>query len=328
MDLHGFLGNPGVKRALADAFAAGRFPHAIILQGEPGTGRRTLAGLIAQALVCREKSRAPCGECPACLRAKAGSHPDIRVIEGRGEGGNLTVESIQELQADAQRMPDEAEYNIYILIFGERTMDAPQNKLLKLIEEPPEGGVFLLVCRSAQALLPTIRSRAQVLHLQAPPVEEAAAWLAENKGTSPEEAAQLAALCGGNIGRMLAELKDGAAREAMEAAAAMARAVTARGGHSLLAASGPLLKDRALCREALSRLELIFRDACVLRCGGKALLSGAPQEADALADLPLKQLAGLPGLTEECRQNLERNANTSLLITEFCARLREAVGRT
>lgn len=328
MDFHGFLGNPGVKQALADAFAAGRFPHAIILQGEPGTGRRTLAKTIAQALVCQEKGKAPCGQCPACLRAQAGSHPDIRVIEGKGEGGGLTVESIQELQADAQRMPDEADYNVYILIFGERTMEAPQNKLLKLVEEPPKGGVFLLVCRSAQALLPTIRSRAQALHLQAPPVEEAAAWLVENKGANQEDAARLAALCGGNIGRMLDELKDGAARKAMDAAADMARAMLARGGHSLLAASGPLLKDRALCREALARLELIFRDACVLRCGGKALLGGAPQEADALADLPLKQLAALPGLAEECRQNLERNANTSLLITEFCARLREAAGRT
>lgn len=322
MDLRGFLGNPGVKQALSDAFAAGRFPHAMVLQGEPGTGRHTLARLIAQALVCRNKERAPCGECPACLRAKAGSHPDIRLVEGKGDGGSLTVELIQGMQADAQRMPDESDYNIYILAFGDRTMDAPQNKLLKLIEEPPAGGVFLLVCRSAQALLPTIRSRAQVLHLQPPPEEEAAAWLVAERGASPEEAARLAALCGGNIGRMLGELGSGSAKEAMEAAMAMARAVMARGGHSLLAASGPLLKDRTLCREALSRLELIFRDACVLRCGGKTLLSGAPQEADLLAGLPLKQLARLPGLAEECRQNLERNANTSLLITEFCARLR------
>lgn len=328
MDFTGFLGNPGVKSALSDGFSSGRFPHAIILQGEPGTGRRTLARWIAQALVCRNKEKAPCGECPACLRAQAGSHPDIRVVEGKGESGNISVEQIQEMAADAQRMPDEADYNVYILIFGSRTMEAPQNKLLKLIEEPPEGAVFLLVCRSAQGLLPTIRSRAQVLPLLPPPEEEAAAWLERHSGVSPEEARRLASLCGGNLGQMQGELKDGTAKEAMESAAAISRALTARGAHELLSATAPLLKNRDLCRQSLERLGLIFRDALVLRCGGKTFLGGAPEAADRLADLPMKQLARLPGLAEEALQNLERNANTSLLITQFCAGLREAVGRS
>jgi len=328
VEFAGFLGNPGVKSALADAFSSGRFPHAIILQGEPGTGRRTLARHIARALVCREKGRAPCGECPACLRALAGSHPDIRVVEGKGDGGNISVEQIQEMASDAQRMPDEADYSVYILVFGERTMDAPQNKLLKLIEEPPEGAVFLIVCRSAQALLPTIRSRAQVFHLMPPPEEEAAQWLSSHTNTDLTEARRLAALCGGNLGLMQGEAKSGTAREAMETAAAMARAIPARGAHDLLAASAPLLKDRALCRQTLSRLELIFRDACMLRCGGRTLLSGAPEAADRLADLPIKQLVKLPELAETARQNLERNANTSLLITQFCAALRETVDRS
>lgn len=328
MDFTGFLGNPGVKSALSDAFSSGRFPHAIIIQGEPGTGRRTLAGLIANALVCREKEKAPCGVCPACRRAQAGSHPDIRMVEGKGEGGNISVEQIREMAADAQRMPDEADYNVYIVIFGDRTMDAPQNKLLKLLEEPPEGAVFILVCRSAQALLPTIRSRAQTFQLLPPPEEEAAHWLETHTGTDAAEARRLAALCGANLGLMQGELKSGTAKEAMEAATAMARAITARGGHDLLAAAAPLIKDRALCRQALTRLELIFRDACVLRHGGKTLLSGVPEVADHLADLPRKQLMRLPDLTEDARRNLERNANPTLLITQFCAGLREAVGRT
>ena len=61
MDFPGFLGNAGVKEAISAAFASGRFPHAIILQGETGCGKRTLAGLIARALVCRDREHAPCG---------------------------------------------------------------------------------------------------------------------------------------------------------------------------------------------------------------------------------------------------------------------------
>lgn len=328
MDFTGILGNPGVKAALADAFSAGRFPHALLLHGEPGTGRRTLARHIARALVCRQRGKAPCGECPACLRALAGSHPDIRVIEGRGEGGNIPVEQIQEIASDAQRMPDEADCSVYILVFGERIMEAPQNKLLKLIEEPPRGAVFILISRSAQALLPTIRSRVQAYRLMPPPEEEAAQWLAARGGAGIEEARRLAALCGGNLGLMQGELASGTAKEAMEAAAAIARALPSRGAHSLLAAAAPLIKDRALCRQALARLELIFRDAFMLRCGGRTLLSGAPEAADRLADLPVKQLARLPGLAEQARQSLERNANPTLLLTQFCASLRQGIDRS
>lgn len=328
MELSGFLGNSGVKTALSGAFAAGRFPHAVVFQGEPGTGRHTLARLVAQALVCQDKAKAPCGSCPSCLRALAGSHPDIRVVEGKTDSGAITVEQVQELAADAQRMPDESDYNVYILSFGDRVMDAPQNKLLKLIEEPPRGAVFLLVCRRAQSLLPTIRSRAQAFQLMPPEEAEAAQWLAAHTGTAPEEARKLASLCGGNLGRMQDELENGGAKRAAETAQAIALALPGRGAHGLLAATAPLLKDRELCRQTLSRLETIFRDALVLRCGGKTLLGGAPEAADRLADLPVKQLAQLPGLAEEARQNLERNANTSLLITQFCAALREAVGRS
>ena len=327
MDFPGFLGNAGVKAAISAAFASGRFPHAIILQGETGCGKRTLAGLIARALVCRDREHAPCGACPACVRAAAGSHPDIRVVEGSGATRSLSVDAVKSLIADAYRMPEEADYSVYILLLGDRTLEPAQNKLLKVIEEPPEGAVFLLVCRSAEQLLPTIRSRAQCFALRPPAEEEAAAWLVEHKNADPQKAKELAALCGGNLGRMQDELKGGGAGEAFALARAIAGAVTATGSHRLLQAAAPLQKDRKLCREALSRLGVIFRDACVLRAGGKTLLGGAPEEADRLGDLPKKQLVRLAALPEEYLQKLDRNANMALLVTCLCQSLREAAGR-
>ena len=134
MDFPGFLGNAGVKEAISAAFASGRFPHAIILQGETGCGKRTLAGLIARALVCRDREHAPCGACPACVRAAAGSHPDIRVVEGSGATRSLSVDAVKSLIADAYRMPEEADYSVYILLLGDRTLEPAQNKLLKVIQ--------------------------------------------------------------------------------------------------------------------------------------------------------------------------------------------------
>ena len=288
MEFPGFLGNAPVKEALSRAFSAGRFPHALLLQGEPGTGKGAFAQLVAQALVCRRKDRAPCGECPSCVRAKAGSHPDIRVVEGSGATRSLTVEQVKELTADAYRAPEEADVSVYILQMGTKPLEPAQNKLLKLIEEPPAHGVFLLLCRSAEQLLPTIRSRVQSFLLQPPEEEEA---------------------------------------QAFSIAVALAQGLLETGEHPMLLAAAPLQKDRELFREVLARLSAIFRDGLVLRAGGSSLLGGAPQLADKLGDLPMKRLIQLPAVVEEARQGLERNANMALLVTDFCARLREAAGR-
>lgn len=326
MNFSGFLGNDDVKTAVSAAFALQRFPHAIALLGETGCGKKTMAHIIANALVCRNKENAPCGSCPSCVRAAAGSHPDIRIVEGSGVTRSLSVDAVKAVAADAYRMPEEADVSVFVLLLGSRTGEAAQNKLLKLIEEPPEGAVFILVCNSAEQLLPTIRSRVQSYTLKPPAISEAAEYICAHTQTDPEEAARLAALCGGNIGRMLDEINGGESAQAAEIAVKIAMSITGR-GDELLKAAAPLQKDRKLCGEVLQRLGVIFRDACVLRFGGEALLSGAPQAADALCVLPKDRLVLLPEIAEEFRQKLERNANMPLLVTCLCARLREAAGR-
>ncbi|WP_322201765.1 ATP-binding protein [Acutalibacter intestini] len=321
MNFSSFAGNDGVKQALSAAFSAGRFPHAVILQGEPGTGKRTLAALLGKALVCRNRDQAPCGVCPSCVRAAAGSHPDLRVVEGSGVSKALNVDTIRAVLEDAYRMPDESPYNVYILNMGTRTLDAAQNKLLKLIEEPPQGAVFILICPSADSVLPTIRSRAQIFTLLPLEEAEAAQWLEREKQVDSSRAQELARLCGGNLGRMLEELENGGARRAFEVAVGMVDGMLSPGGHVLLKTAAPLQKDRALFRDVLARLALIFRDACVLRSGGETLLGGAPQAADRLCALPMKRLAHLPTLADQYREKLERNANGSLLVTCLCADL-------
>ncbi|WP_322175387.1 ATP-binding protein [Acutalibacter caecimuris] len=326
MEFPGFLGNEPVKEALSAAFASGRFPHAVILQGEAGTGRHTFARLLAQALVCHRPGEAPCGQCPGCIRAQAGSHPDIHLVANENPADRakpLRVETIRKLAEQASRAPVEGERNVFILELQEQTTAIVQNKLLKLIEEPPQGVIFLMVCINAQSLLPTIRSRSQIYTLQPPPEEEAARWLAHRQPVTQEQAQALAALCGGNLGRMQAGLAaDSGVGQAMQIAIELAGAILAPGGDPMLKAAVPLPGKPALFRQVLAKLELLFRDACLLRCGGTGTLSGAPETARRLSSQPLARLTRLAALMEVYRQRLERNANPQLLVTCFCADLR------
>ena len=179
MQFEGFAGNAALKTALSAACSRRRLPHTLLLQGEAGLGKRTLAQILARAAVCtcEDRDLAPCGVCPACIRAKAGSHPDIRIVTGSGKSNTISVASVDEVIRDAYKKPEEADINVYC-IFAENPMpEITQNKLLKVIEEPPTGALFIFTVLSADALLPTIRSRAQVFTVHPPEESEAAAYV-------------------------------------------------------------------------------------------------------------------------------------------------------
>ena len=277
MEFPGFLGNAPVKEALSRAFSAGRFPHALLLQGEPGTGKGAFAQLVAQALVCRRKDRAPCGECPSCVRAKAGSHPDIRVVEGSGATRSLTVEQVKELTADAYRAPEEADVSVYILQMGTKPLEPAQNKLLKLIEEPPGP-------RGVPAAVPFRRAAAAhhpqpgaELFAPAPrggggrplswPPGRTCLWSAP--GNWPGSAGATSAGCSRSW-------PAGRRPRPFPLPWPWPRACWRQGSIPCCWRRPPLQKDRELFREVLARLSAIFRDGLVLRAGGSSLLGGAP----------------------------------------------------
>ena len=325
MNFTRFAGNESVKESLNNDFASGRLPHALILQGDDGLGKRTLAKLIAMAAVCRGDNR-PCMNCPACIRAMASSHPDIRVIEGAGASGAINVDSVKSITSDAYRKPDESDYSVYLLFAGSSMPEITQNKLLKIIEEPPDGVVFVIVIKSADSLLPTIRSRARILTLRPVKNSEAAEFAVKHHGADPDAALKAAGLFNGNIGRMLQFLNGSKTSDSQETAAKIASLLDSTDEHLMLAAAAPMIKDKALFSEVMDYLAAIFRDACVLRAGGSGTIGTDASAAEKLAAAQVRQrLILLPGICMEFKGYAGRNANMNLLVTAFCARLRNAV---
>ena len=199
MKLSEFAGYGDKMQQLMRSVQAGRIGHALLFTGPHGSGKRTMARLFAQAMLCRGLEK-PCGACPACKRFLAGSHPDVRIL--RPEKKTLGVDEIRELIDYLALKPYEGGKHIAIIEQADRMTASAQNALLKTLENPSGDAAFFLISEAPGALLPTIRSRCQEVRFTDLSVEDCAGVL-ESKGLSPARAAQLSGLAQGSVGRAL-----------------------------------------------------------------------------------------------------------------------------
>lgn len=164
MNLTRLAGNAPLKRQLELETARRGLSHAYILSGPAGSGKRTLAGLLAAALVCDRRGGAlPCLSCAGCRKAEGGIHPDI--VRVGDDGKDISVAQVRALRADAYIRPNEAERKVYILENAQTMNASAQNAMLKLLEEGPAYAAFLLLAENGGGLLQTVRSRCEELAL-------------------------------------------------------------------------------------------------------------------------------------------------------------------
>lgn len=180
MEFKHFLGNEKIKAQLSALVDGGRLPHAVVLEGESGLGKRTLAGELAAALVCRGEHR-PCDSCPQCHKARAGVHPDILVYAPEGGARSFHKKTVDQIVGDVYMTPNEADYKIYILVNAHLMSVQAQNAILKVLEEPPAYVRFILTVENKSALLPTVLSRSVVFRLEGVPVEIGADYILQRQ---------------------------------------------------------------------------------------------------------------------------------------------------
>ena len=167
MGFEALLGNEQLKATLSAARRKGRMSHFYLLSGPRGSGKHTLADLIAAAMLCREPE-GPCGVCAHCRKVLGRGHPDYITIDDPTKK-TVPVDLIREARADIFIRPNEGERKIYLFPRAQDMGIPGQNALLKVLEEPPSYGVFLLLTDNPEKLLPTVRSRCVELKLRALP---------------------------------------------------------------------------------------------------------------------------------------------------------------
>ena len=238
MPFRDFLGNEPTVRHLRESLAAGRLPHSLILAGPRGSGKYTLAIMLAQATNCLAPTDTDglpdfCGVCSNCTRIGQASdldarvaeaiatredmrdadkrdtriliqtHPDVLVIPPDPPQLLIKIGQVRVLTREIYRVPAEAR-RAFSIFTSAAFMKEAANSLLKILEEPPAHATIILLAENTGELLPTIRSRAGIFRLGAIPTDQIEKLLAERRPqTKPAERALIARLSEGAIGRAL-----------------------------------------------------------------------------------------------------------------------------
>ncbi len=260
MNFSGFYGNARAKEYLSAAFARASLPHALLLTGERGIGKHTLALIIAKALLC-SGDNVPCDKCTSCSKAANGSHPDIIEL-GRGDD-SVKVDEIRALRRDALLRPNDGERKVYIINHAETLTAAAQDALLKILEEPPHFTFFILLCYNYNDLLPTVLSR--VAHIALSPISDSEMRTLireKNPAISETELNSLVSSCGG----ICSFLSDSANEKALAFAEEIASALSKKDELLIFKSISSAEKQKRdglihICNELL----ILLRDACALR---------------------------------------------------------------
>ena len=206
MSFETLLGNDRLKKNLTESLAKNHISHFYLISGPRGSGKKTLAKLMAQSILC-QGHRKPCGSCEPCRKIQNGNHPDFITVEDP-EHKNVAVKIVRQFREDVFIRPNESDYKIYL--FPQDLGVEGQNALLKILEEPPKYGVFLLLTDNPEKILPTVRSRCTELKMQALSQETLQTYLSARFPEAAREDISAAALrSGGFLGQALELLESG-----------------------------------------------------------------------------------------------------------------------
>lgn len=166
-----------------------RLPHALLLQGQEGLGKRVFALRLARTLLCQQATgQGACCRCHGCHLVDAGNHPDLLRVTLDDERTAITVEQIRALADFLSLKPHSAPHKVVLLMPADLMNLNAANALLKLLEEPPLGSVFVLVSSRPMRLPATIRSRCVPVAFRPPQATVAQQWLSTRLGRSDDAA--------------------------------------------------------------------------------------------------------------------------------------------
>ena len=315
-------------------------PHAYIIEGAYGTGKRTLAIELAKALVCENRTNPdapalPCGECRNCRNISRGACPDLIEIGTDGKA-SVGVDAIRELRRDVHIYPNDLERKIYIINDAHTMTVQAQNALLLTLEEPPAYAFILLLCENSALMLETIKSRAPIIRMKplSPEDTERAMLTADpslelKKRTDPSLFDDVIMSADGSAGLAIDLLSGKEAAKIAECRRATEKfcelaANTAKKAQLLIHVTDVCTSDRESAKEQLSSFSMAIRDLVLLKRDQDAPLRFYSDRERALElsdSMSLRRLLTISDALLEAITSLERNMNTRLTLISMISKI-------
>jgi len=312
-------GHEWAVELLRSHIAGGHVRHAYLITGPDGVGKRTLALRFAQALQCQAAAKPGdvCGKCRACRQVPTQTYADLHVIEPDESGRSLRVEQVRDLQRFLSLSPIESRWRIALLLRFHEATPSAANALLKTLEEPPAPVVLVVTARSAEALLPTVVSRCEVVPLRPVPLSDVIEML-KARGESPDQAQLIAGLAAGSPGKALRLLQEPIRLEERGQMLEALHSVLRAGRAERFAYAETLAKkERSAAVQVLEVWQSLLRDV-LLTSAGTTGGRGNPDQVDTVAGLALvggtEAWAGAVAAIERTLRAIDANANVRLAL--------------
>ncbi|MGO9968452.1 MAG: DNA polymerase III subunit gamma/tau [Bryobacteraceae bacterium] len=303
---HDVVNQEHVKTTLANAIAQKRIAHGYIFSGQRGTGKTTIARILARCLNCIEgPTAAPCGICASCKEIAAGGSPDVIEIDAASNRG---INEMRELRENVRYQPARDRYKIFIVDEAHQITNEAFNALLKTIEEPPEWAVFVLCTTEAQKIPATIASRCQHFSFRSVDFDDLTsrmAWICSQEGIEADAEAlavlavagegsvrdslsaldQAIACCGSKL--VAAEVRALLGAFSIDSLAKVSQALVASDPRRMLDVVDDLERSGQNLQHFSRELSRYFRNLLVTRIAGSdtRLVAASPSERERMAEI-------------------------------------------
>lgn len=350
MALKDIIGQEKALDILRGCVRKARIPHALLFAGDDGIGKKlaainfakTLNCLPSKPLLAKEETRGgdlflppdsepqtpnselqidACDQCPSCKKIDKGNHPDVFIIGPEGDGDQIRVEAIRQLEESLSYKPFEGAYKIAIIDSADKMNQSTANAFLSTLESPPAHSILIMVSSRPEMLLSTIRSRCQRINFSPLPVKVMGELLEKRlKGLDHEEAMLLSILSGGKLGYALNEDLIEARDRSFDEFKDM-----------LVNPETEVWEDRGGMERWFDWAQLLLRDIAVFRATGRADLLINQDKANEIRELSkkasLKDILKLAGEMNKIRGLLNFNLNKQLTLNHTSLLLRKTLER-
>lgn len=314
------LFNRTEKEKLLSEIASGKLSHAYLIEGGEGCGKTYFARFAAAAVLCTG-DKPPCGKCPSCVKALAGSHPDLFYFSP-DKKASMGVETVRDIKKSLFFMPNDGDRKVYIIDDAQKMTVQAQNALLKFIEEPPASVLFFIVADKKESLLPTVVSRTRIISLAPSDNADIRRFLmSESKKSGGEQIDEAINMAEGSPGKALKLLCRDFSRQRQLCLDFMPVLVsTSKSDAMTFLLSMKLNRDGV--KEFFTLLMTALADVMNARFGRATRLLSRDAAAEYAKSITDRKNAYLFDLATEAVVRAGENANINLLLMTFAAKLK------